>query len=86
MIKATKENNKIRVSLKGDSHDLIAEFFPIVNHVAEMCAETCFPEYREEFMNEFRKDIDDILKEAMMKTTKGDEKAKDKEGEAWRNL
>lgn len=86
MIKATKENNKIRASLEGYSHDLIAEFFSIVNHVAEMCAETCFPEYREEFMNEFRKDVDDILKEAMMKTTKGDEKAKDKEGEAWRNL
>lgn len=35
MIKATKENNKIRVSLEGDTHDLIAEFFSIVNHVAE---------------------------------------------------
>lgn len=35
---------------------------------------TDFPECREEFMNEFRKDIDNILKEAMMKTTKGDEK------------
>lgn len=74
MIKATKENNKIRVSLDGDSHDLIAEFFSIVNHVAEMFAETCFPEYREEFMNELRKDINDVLKAAMMKTTKGDEK------------
>lgn len=74
MIKATKENNKIRVSLEGNSHDLIAEFFSIVNHVAEMCAETFFPEYREEFMNELRKDINDVLKAAMMKTTKGDEK------------
>lgn len=74
MIRAEKANNKIRVSLDGDSHDLIAEFFSIVNTVAEMCAKTCFPEYREEFMNEFRKDVNDILKEAMMKTTKGDEK------------
>lgn len=74
MIKATKENNKIRVCLDGASHDLIAEFFSIMNHVAEMCAETCFPEHREEFIHEFRKDIEDILKEAMMKTTKGDEK------------
>lgn len=74
MIRAEKVNNKMRVSLDGDSHDLIVEFLLIVNHVAEMCAETCFPEYREEFMNEFRKDIDNILKEAMMKTTKGDEK------------
>lgn len=74
MIRAEKENNKMRVSLDGDSHDLIVEFLSIVNHVAEMCTETCFPEYREEFMNEFRKDIDNILKEAMMKTTKGDEK------------
>ena len=74
MIRAGKENNKMRVSLEGDSHDLIAEFFSIAQHVAEMCAETCFPEYREEFMNEFRKDINDVLKEAMMKTTKGDEK------------
>lgn len=74
MIKATKENNKIRVCLDGEAHDLMAEFFSIMNHVAEMCAEACFPEHREEFMNEFRKDIDDILKEAMMKTTKGDEK------------
>ena len=74
MIRAEKANNKIRVSLVGGSHDLIAEFFSIVNHVAEMCAENSFPEYREEFMKEFLKDIDDILKEAMMKTTKGDEK------------
>lgn len=74
MIRAEKVNNEIRVSLDGDSHDLISEFFSIVNHVAEMCAETCFPEYLEEFMNEFRKDINDILKEAMMKTTKGDER------------
>ena len=74
MIRAETVNNKMRVALDGDSHNLIAEFFSIVNHVAEMCAETCFPEYREEFMNEFRKDINDVLEEAMMKTTKGDEK------------
>lgn len=74
MIRAEKVNNKMRVCLDGNSHDLIAEFLSIVNHVAEMCAETCFPEYREEFMNEFRKDINDALEEAMMKTTKGDEK------------
>lgn len=72
MIRAEKENNKIRVSLDGDSLDLIAEFFSIVNHVAEMCAETCFPEYREEFMKEFRKDINDVVKSAMSKTNKGD--------------
>lgn len=80
---AEKVNNKMCVSLKGDSHDLIAEFFSIAQNVAEMCAKTCFPEYRERFMNKFRKDINDVLEEAMMKTTKGDEK---KEGEAWRNL
>lgn len=72
MIRAEKVNNKIRVSLDGDSHDLIAEFFSIVNHVAEMCAETCFPEYRKEFMNEFRKDINDVIKAAMAKTNKGE--------------
>lgn len=83
MIKAVKENNTMRVSLNGDSHDLIVEFFSIAQHVAEMCAETCYPEYREEFMNEFRKNINDVLEEAMMKTTKGDEK---KEVEAWCNL
>ena len=33
MIRAEKENNKMRVSLDGDSHDLIVEFFSIVNHV-----------------------------------------------------
>ena len=74
MIRAEKVNNKMRVCLEGDTYDLIAEFFSIAHHVAEMCADTCFPEHREEVMNEFRKDIDDILKEAMMKTTKGDEK------------
>lgn len=74
MIRAEKVNNGMRVSLDGDSHDLIAEFFSIVNHVAEMCAETFFPEYLEEFMDEFRKGIDNILKEAMMETHKGDEK------------
>lgn len=72
MIRAEKENNKMRVSLEGDSHDLIAGFFSIVNHVAEMCAETCFPEYREEFMKEFRKDINDVVKSAMNKTNEGD--------------
>lgn len=74
MIRAEKVNSKMRVCLDGNSYDLMDEFFSIVNHVAEMCAETCFPEHREEFVNEFRKDINDILKEAMMKTTKGDEK------------
>lgn len=74
MIRAEKVNNEMRVCLDGNTHDLMEEFFSIVNHVAEMWAEACFPEHREEFMNEFRKDIDDILKEAMMKTTKGDEK------------
>lgn len=74
MIRAEIVNNKMRVCLYGDSNDLMAEFFSIVNRVAEMCAETCFAEHREEFMNEFRKYIEDILKEAMMKTTKGDEK------------
>lgn len=64
----------MRICLDGDSCDLLAEFFSIVNHVAKMCAETCFPEYRETFMNEFRKDINDIVEEAMMKTAKGDEK------------
>lgn len=72
MIRAEKENNKMRVSLEGDSHDLIAEFFSIVNHVAKMCAETCFPEYREEFMKEFQKDINDVVKSAMNKTNKGE--------------
>lgn len=72
MIRTEKANNKMRVSLDGDSHDLITEFFSIVNHVAEMCAETCFPEYREEFMNEFRKDINDAIKAAMAKTNKGE--------------
>ena len=72
MIRAEKENNKIRVSIDGGSHDLIAEFFSIAQHVAEMCAETCFPEYREEFMKEFRKDINDVVKSAMNKTKKGD--------------
>lgn len=72
MIRAEKENNKMRVSLKGDSYDLIAEFFSIVNHVAEMYAETCFPEYREEFMKEFLEDINDVVKSAMSKTNKGD--------------
>ena len=72
MIRAEKENNKIRVSLDGDSHDLIAEFFSIAQHVAEMCAETCYPEYREAFMKEFRKDINDVVKSAMNKTNKGD--------------
>ena len=74
MIRAEKVNNEISVSLDGNSHDLIVEFFSIVNHVAEMCAETFFPEYREEFMNELRKDINDVLKAAMMKTTKVDER------------
>ena len=74
MIRAEKVNNKMRVCLEGDTHDLIAEFFSIAHHVAEMCADTCFPEYREEFMNEFRKDVNDIFKAAMMKTTKGGEK------------
>lgn len=72
MIRAEKENNKIRVSLDGNSHDLIAEFFSIAQHVAEMCVETCFPEYREEFMKEFREDINDVVKSAMNKTNKGD--------------
>lgn len=72
MIRAEKENNKMRVSLDGDSHDLIEEFFSIVNHVAEMCAETCFPEYREEFMKEFRKNINYVVKSAMSKTNNGD--------------
>lgn len=72
MIRAEKENNKMRVILEGDSHDLIAEFFSIVNHVAEMCAETCFPEYRDEFMKEFRKDTNDVIKSAMNKNNKGD--------------
>lgn len=74
MIRAEKVNNKMRVSLDGNSHDLIAEFFSILNHVAKICAETCFPEYREEFMNKFRKEVNDVLEEAMMKTTNGDEK------------
>ena len=65
MIRAEKENNKMRVSLEGDSHDLIAEFFSIAQHVAEMCAKTCLLEYREEFMKEFRKDINDVVKSAM---------------------
>lgn len=72
MIRAEKENNKMRVILEGDSHDLIAEFFSIVKHVAEMCAETCFPEYRDEFMKEFRKDTNDVIKSAMNKNNKGD--------------
>lgn len=72
MIRAEKENNKMRVSLEGNSHDLIAEFFSIAQHVAEMCAETCFTEYREEFMKKFRKDINDVIKSAMNKTNKGD--------------
>ena len=72
MIRAEKVNNKMRVSLEGDSHDLIAEFFSIVNHVTEMCAKTCFPEYREEFMKKFQKGINDVVKSAMNKTNKGD--------------
>lgn len=35
MIRAEKVNNKMRVCLEGDSHDLIAEFFSIAHHVAE---------------------------------------------------
>lgn len=72
MIRAETVNNKRRICLDGNSHDLMDEFFLIVNHVAEMCAETCFPEYREEFIHEFRKDINDVIKAAMAKTNKGE--------------
>ena len=74
MIRAEKVNNKMRVCLEGDAYDVSREVFAIAHHVAEMCSDTCFPEYREEWMNEFRKDVNDIFKAAMMKTTKGDEK------------
>ena len=35
MIRAEKENNKMCVSLEGDPHDLIEEFFSLLNHIAK---------------------------------------------------
>lgn len=88
MIKTTKspiflrKAEKITVTMDGSTKELIEEYAAITQCIARVFVNSCVPGKLEELKKELYAEMIRFMGEAFAKA----EKAKDKEGEAWRNL
>ena len=88
MIKTTRNPKflggakKVTVSMDGKTKELIEEYAAITQCLAKVLVNSCIPGKLEELKRELYKKMIIFTDEAFAEA----EKAKDKEGETWRNL
>lgn len=88
MIKTTRtpkfirKNEAVKVSMDGSTKELIEEYAAITQCIARVFVNSCIPGKLEELKKELYVEVIRFTDEAFAEA----EKAKDKEGEAWRNL
>lgn len=77
--KFIRKNEAVKVSMDGSTKELIEEYAAVTQYIAKVFVNSCIPGKLEELKKElYAEFIGEAFAEA--------EKAKDKEGEAWRNL
>ena len=88
MIKTTRNPKflerakKVTVTMDGKTKELIEEYAAITQCIVRVFVNSCVPGKLEELKRELYKEMIRFTDEAFAEA----EKAKDKEGEAWRNL
>lgn len=88
MIKTTRtpkfirKNEVVKVSMDGSTKELIEEYAAVTQCIAKVFVNSCIPGKLEELKRELYKEMIRFTDEAFAEA----EKAKDKEGEAWRIL
>ena len=88
MIKTTRNPKflrraeKVTVTMDGKAKELIEEYAAITQCIARVFVNSCVPGKLEELKKELYAKMIRLMGEAFAEA----EKAKDKEGEAWRNL
>ena len=88
MIKTTRtpkfirKNEAVKVQMDGSTKELIEEYAAVTQCIAKVFVNSCIPGKLEELKRELYKEIIRFTDAAFAEA----EKAKDKEGEAWRTL
>lgn len=88
MIKTTRNpkflrrDEKVTVTMDGKTKELIEEYAAITQCIARVFVNSCVPGKLEELKRELYAEMIRFMDKAFAE----EEKAKDKEGEAWRNL
>lgn len=88
MIKTTRtpkfirKKEAVKVSMNGSTKELIEEYAAVTQCIATVFVNSCIPGKLEELKRELYAEMIRFTDEAFAEA----EKAKDKEGEAWRNL
>lgn len=88
MIKTTRtpkfirKNEAVKVQMDGSTKELIEEYTAITQCIARVFVNSSVPGKLEELKRELYAEMIRFMDEAFAE----EEKAKDKEGEAWRNL
>ena len=88
MIKTTRNPKfperakKVKVTMDGKTKELIEEYAAITQCIARVFVNSCVPGKLEELKRELYAEMIRFMDEAFAE----EEKAKDKEGETWRNL
>lgn len=80
--KFTRKNEAVKVSMDGSTKELIEEYAAVTQCIAKVFVNSYIPEKLEELKKEVYAEMIKLMGEAFAEA----EKAKDKEGEAWRNL
>lgn len=80
--KFIRKNEAVKVSMDGSTKELIEEYVAITQCIARVFVNSCVPGKLEERKRELYAEMIRFMDEAFAEA----EKAKDKEGEAWRNL
>lgn len=80
--KLSRNAEKVTVTMDGSTKELIEEYAAITQSIAKVFVNSCIPGKLEELKKELYAEMIRFTGEAFAEA----EKAKDKEGEAWRNL
>lgn len=80
--KFIQKNEAVKVSMDGSTKELIEEYAAVTKCIAKVFVNSCIPGKLEELKRGLYKEMIRFTDEAFAEA----EKAKDKEGEAWRNL
>lgn len=80
--KFIRKNEAVKVSMDGSTKELIEEYAAVTQCIAKVFVNSCIPGKLEELKKELYAEMIRFIGEAFADA----EKAKDKEGEAWRNL
>lgn len=81
-LKFLRRAEKVTVTMNGKTKELIEEYAAVTQCIAKVFVGSCTPGKLEELKKELYAEMIRFIGEAFAEA----EKAKDKEGEAWRNL